>query len=476
MAESGSTIVLYPSPEIGHVVPMVELGKLILRRTPTKLHSITILLNADVSDSPPLSSYIKQISHSNPDIIFHRFPHLPVKPPHTTMTGIAVMFDLIQRNTVNVDSALTQITRSTKIHAFIIDFFCGSAIPIADKFNLQTYYLFTFGAAMLGFSLYFPKIDKLGFDRSFKELKSTFLDIPGLPPISATHLPGPLLDFKDPAYACTVHFCEQLAKTTGILVNTFDGFEPEAEKGLADGTYNPDSISITPPVYYVGPLIADPSEHKNGVADEDRESRRVFSWLDQQEKQSVVLLCFGSRGVFDETQLKEIATGLENSGARFLWVVKNPKIITSVDFDLEALFPDGFLRRTENRGFVTKSWAPQGEILTHASIGGFVTHCGWNSVLEAVAAGVPMVAWPMYAEQFVNRAVMVESMEMAIGIEEDENGFVKASEVEGKVKQLMEGRVLRERSSKMKEMSLAAIGDSGTSTAALMKLMKIWNL
>ncbi|CAM8961877.1 unnamed protein product [Rhodiola kirilowii] len=470
-AAARDTIVLYSGPGIGHVISTVELGKLILLRS-TKLNSITILLTTGFMDSPSLSAYILRISNSNPSIIFLRFPHTP--PTTTPMSNLAVVFDFIQRNTVNVRSALSSISNTSKIRAFVIDSFCASALEVANSFNLQTYYFFTSGAAVLGFCLYFPKIHQLGFDRSFRELKTTFLEFPGMPKISASDVPEPLLDLNDPAYAYTIFCCEQLAKASGILVNTFEGFEPDAEKGLVDGAYVPDSI--TPPVYYIGPLIADPNEQISGAVDEA--TRRVFSWLDQRPKQSVVFLCFGSRGVFDEDQLKEIATGLENSGVSFLWVVKNPTK-SAVEFDFDPPFPDGFLNRTENRGLVVKSWAPQVDILNHAAIGGFVTHCGWNSVLEAVVAGVPMVAWPMYAEQFVNRAMMVESMEMAIGIEEDENRFVSASEVERKVKELMEsekGRVLRQRSLEMKKMSFEALRDSGKSTAALMKLLDIWTL
>ena len=97
--------------------------------------------------------------------------------------------------------------------------------------------------------------------------------------------------------------------------------------------------------------------------------------------------------------MKEIANGLERSGKRFLWVVKNPpsndksnQIAVTADVDLDALMPEGFLERTKDRGMVVKSWAPQVAVLNHPSVGGFVTHCGWNSVLEAVVAGVPMVA------------------------------------------------------------------------------------
>ncbi|KAK9270657.1 hypothetical protein L1049_026239 [Liquidambar formosana] len=140
--------------------------------------------------------------------------------------------------------------------------------------------------------------------------------------------------------------------------------------------------------------------------------------------------------------------------------------------------PEGFLERTKERGMVVKSWAPQVAVLSHESVAGFVTHCGWNSVLEAVVAGVPMVAWPLYAEQHLNKTILVESMKMAIPLEQgEEDGFVSAAELEKRVRELMEsdrGRELRELSWKMREMALAAWGNLGTSTTALAKLVEVW--
>lgn len=92
--------------------------------------------------------------------------------------------------------------------------------------------------------------------------------------------------------------------------------------------------------------------------------------------------------MFSEEQLKEIAVGLEKSGERFLWVVRNPpELQNQTEPDLESLLPEGFLNSTKNRGMVVKSWAPQVPVLNHKALGGFVTHCGWNSVLESVCAG-----------------------------------------------------------------------------------------
>jgi hypothetical protein len=243
----------------------------------------------------------------------------------------------------------------------------------------------------------------------------------------------------------------------------------------------------TPPVYYIGHLIADAEGpagedvNKGDRAPEDE----CLSWLDSQPSGSVVYLCFGSRGSFSVAQVKEIAYGLERSGHRFLWVVKKPTRDEktkqaenyAAEFDLEGVLPEGFLERTKDRGMVVKTWAPQVCVLRKESVGGFVTHCGWNSVLEAVVAGVPIVAWPLYAEQHLNKNVLVNDMKMAIDLERrEDDGFVSRDELERRVKELMEseqGRELREKSWKMREIALAALGSaSGSSSRALTKLVE----
>ncbi|KAJ1416991.1 UDP-glycosyltransferase family, conserved site [Sesbania bispinosa] len=137
------------------------------------------------------------------------------------------------------------------------------------------------------------------------------------------------------------------------------------------------------------------------------------------------------------------------------------------------------MERTKERGLVVRSWAPQVEVLSHESVGGFVTHCGWNSVLEAVVAGVPMIGWPLHAEQHVNRNLMVEEMKVAVGVEQREgDGFVTGEEVERRVRELMEserGREMRETSLKIKEMAVSALGEFGSSTKALANLVQTWN-
>lgn len=368
------------------------------------------------------------------------------------------------------------VSDTAAVRALVLDFFCSSAFPVAEEFGVPAYYFFTSGAAALAGYFYFPTIDgEIG--GSFRDLVNTQIRIPGLPMLRAVHMPEPVLDRNDPAYNDILYFSLLLQKSNGILVNTFEYLEPIPIKAIANGSCVPNAP--TPPIYYIGPII---SQHDNSET-----SHKCLTWLDQQPRKSVVFLCFGSRGSFSLDQIKEIANGLEQSGHRFLWVVKRPvsngnsKQIVQIDaeFDLGTIVPHGFLERTAGKGMVVESWAPQAEVLAHVSVGGFVTHCGWNSVLEAVVVGVPMIAWPLYAEQYVNRAALVEDMKMAIAVEQREgDGFVTGDELERRVRELMDserGRELREWSSRMREEALTAWGESGSSSIALDNLVQTWS-
>ncbi|KAF7836401.1 UDP-glycosyltransferase 88F5 [Senna tora] len=471
-------IVLYAAPGIGHIIAMVELGKLILHHHPNSF-SITILLTTGFLDKPSIDSYLHRISQSYPSISFLRFPLLD---PSSTPK----YFDFIRLHTPHVASALTQISQTSHLRAFIIDAFCTPAATVASSLGIPLYYFFTCNAACLSTSIYFPKIHQQTH-KSLKDL-SLLLHIPGNPPTKAFHMPESMLDRDRPDFEDVLYLCSYLPKSDGIIVNTFEDLEPIAIKAITEGACFPDP-KLAPPVFYIGPLIMEPDQSGSEEEEEKAaEARKCLSWLDKQPSRSVVFLCFGSRGSFSALQLKEIADGLEKSGQRFLWVVKRPPTdenskqtldTTNEGFDLGSLLPSGFMERTEERGMLVKSWAPQVEVLNKEAVGGFVTHCGWNSVLEAVVAGVPMVAWPLYAEQHMNRNVLMEDMKMAIGLEQrDGDGFVSGDELEKRVREVMEsekGKAMRERSWKMREMAKYARSASGSSTRALKNVVETWN-
>ncbi|XP_066351189.1 baicalein 7-O-glucuronosyltransferase-like [Miscanthus floridulus] len=173
----------------------------------------------------------------------------------------------------------------------------------------------------------------------------------------------------------------------------------------------------------------------------------------------MLFLCFGSARFFTARQAHETAHALDRSGHRFLWVLHGPPehgTRLSSDGDLAELLPPGFSERTKGRGLVWPKWAPQKEILAHAAVGGFVTHCGWNSVLES-------------------REPVVGGMGVAVAMEvrRKEDSFVEAAELERAVRALMggaEGRAATEKAREMKAACRMAVEEGGSSNVSLQRL------
>lgn len=229
---------------------------------------------------------------------------------------------------------------------------------------------------------------------------------------------------------------------------------------------------VLPRIYCVGPLVGGgggvdgTSPAAAGLQESAQRPHECLAWLDAQPEKSVVFLCFGSRCTHSAEQLRDIAVGLDRSGHRFLWAVRAP---AGTDGDLDVLFPEGFLERTKDRGLVVRLWAPQVEVLRHPSTGAFVTHCGWNSTLEAIAGGVPMLCWPFYAEQLMNKVFVTEDMGVGVEMEGHTTGFVRCEEVEAKVRLVMEseeGGQLRARVAAHRDAAIVARRAGGSSRAA----------
>jgi len=311
-----------------------------------------------------------------------------------------------------------------------------------------------------------------------KELGDTPLEFLGVPPMPASHLVRELLeDPEDELCRTMMNNWKRNTDTHGVLVNTFCSLESRALQAFRDPLCVPGRV--LPPVYAIGPLVG---RGRSGADEEEEERPECLAWLDAQPERSVVFLCWGSKGSLPEKQIKEIAAGLEKSGQRFLWAVRTPAgsddpkryLEHRPEPDLDALLPKGFLERTKGRGFVIKSWAPQVDILRHPATGAFVTHCGWNSTLEAIAAGVPMLCWPLGAEQKMNKVLMTADMGVGVELEGYKAGLIKAEEIEAKVKLVLEseeGRELRERAAERKKEAEEALKDGGSSRAAFLRFL-----
>ncbi|CAN6485753.1 unnamed protein product [Victoria cruziana] len=450
MKQRQRTVVLYPSPGIGHLITMVEFGKLIHLRLRLP---VTILLA-----SPPFNlgdpvPYIKEVESSEHGISFHRLPSIDSPPPppqqHHAQHHEILIFEFINACNGHVKEALDVATG-------------GLA-------GLPVYTNCTSAAGVLAVFLFLNELHHQT-DMGFRQLDED-VHIPGIPPLPSQVLPPSILDSKEVYYRFR-EASSHLSRAHGFIVNTFDALEPRALKAISDGQCV--SNGPTPPLHAIGPVI---STGKKMERDEE-----CLNWLDSQPERSVVFLCFGSLGRFPVDQLGEVEDGLERSGQRFLWVVRGPVVesgpaLLQEDPDPEVLLPQGFLERTRDRGLVVKSWAPQARVLNHTALGGFVTHCGWNSVLESIIAGVPMVAWPLYAEQHINRALLVREMGLAVAVQEGPRGLVGATEVERCVRLLMvseEGAALRERTGMARDAASAAVKEGGSSWATLGRLAEEW--
>lgn len=466
----GETIVLYPSPLRGHIVAMFELGRLIHKHHPRL--SIIIILSSASTAAAANSASITVL-------------HLPsaaaaAEPDETP-------FDFARRDTSNLRLALASIAAAVDLRALVVDMFTDAAFPVAASLGVPTYYFFTSGAVALALFLHFPTLHG-STTKSLKDLGNEAVNIPGLPPIKALDMPTGMLNRGGRFYGYFLDVCRNMISSSGIIVNTCESLETGIIGAIKEGSCVPDLP--TPPIFTVGPLVESKVDGDEDGGDERERRHECLSWLDSQPSRSVVFLCFGSEGRFSATQLKEMASGLERTGLRFLWVVRPPPQdesakSTSVsnddadDTSLEKFLPEGFLERTRERGIVVNSWAPQIQVLSHGSVGGFVTHCGWNSTIEAVRAGVPMVAWPLYAEQKVNGAFLVEEAALALPLSmSDEDGFVSADELAKRVTDLItgsgEGKLVRERVLAARDGVLEALSDGGSSQVSLAAVAALW--
>lgn len=254
--------------------------------------------------------------------------------------------------------------------------------------------------------------------------------------------------------------------TVGIVFNTFRELESEYCKVY--------ERAQTKRAYFIGPI----SSYNNG---DDGAIRRggegdatCLRWLDDKEDGSVVFVSFGSQCYFKSEQLHELATGLEDSKRNFLWVVRGD--------NTEEWMPDGWEDRVAGRGLVVRGWAPQVLILAHPATGAFMTHCGWNSILEGISAGVPMLTWPVAYEEFINERLLVEVIGCAArawdgkrSTREEENELVPGGAIARAVSKFMEPgdeyESIRSEARNAATSARAAVQDGGSSRCDIKNLI-----
>ncbi|XP_020172173.1 scopoletin glucosyltransferase-like [Aegilops tauschii subsp. strangulata] len=197
-------------------------------------------------------------------------------------------------------------------------------------------------------------------------------------------------------------------RSFGEVLNSFHELEPDYVEHFR--------TTLGRRAWLVGPVaLASKDMAKRGRPDntEAHVTEGCLRWMDRKPAGSVVYVSFGTFTSFSPAELRELARGLDLSGKDFVWVISS-----GTGTDGSEWMPEGFaeLMARGDRGFIIRGWAPQTLILNHHALGGFMTHCGWNSALEAVSAGVPMVTWPRYADQFYNEKLIVEVLKVGVSI------------------------------------------------------------
>ncbi|PON53927.1 UDP-glucuronosyl/UDP-glucosyltransferase [Parasponia andersonii] len=204
-------------------------------------------------------------------------------------------------------------------------------------------------------------------------------------------------------------------------------------------------------IWAVGPL------HQTTVSEEPRDSDKwLLEWLNKQEPNSVLYISFGTTTTFSNEEIKELALGLEESGVKFIWVLRDADKVNifSDEEGRRPELPDGFEERMNGMGIVVREWVPQVKILGHPSTGGFMSHCGWNSCLESISMGVPIATWPMHSDQPYNALLIMKLLKVGVAVMEwgQRDELVSSSMINRAVRKLMaseEGDEIRKRAKEM---------------------------
>nr|VDD15200.1 unnamed protein product [Brassica oleracea] len=255
----------------------------------------------------------------------------------------------------------------------------------------------------------------------------------------------------------------------GVIINTFQELESAYVKDYKEARAG--KVWSIGPVSLCNEVGVDKAKRgKQAAIDQDE----CLKWLDSKEKRSVLYVCLGSICNVPLAQLKELGLGLEESQRPFIWVIRGWEKYNEL---AEWLLETSFEERIKERGFLIKGWSPQILILSHPAVGGFLTHCGWNSTLEGITSGVPLITWPLFGDQFCNQKLVGQVLKagvsagveevMRFGEEENIGVLVDKERVKKAVENLMgeseESKVRRRRVKELGELAHKAVEEGGSS-------------
>ncbi|XP_039115032.1 7-deoxyloganetin glucosyltransferase-like [Dioscorea cayenensis subsp. rotundata] len=347
------------------------------------------------------------------------------------------------------------------VSCIISDSFTSYTLEVAKELNIPDFFFCSISACSYMGCIYYKELIDRGITpfKSESDLSNGYLDtpvewIPGLKNIRLRDLPS-FIRTTDPADKLLNFVNKEAQKAfeaTAIILNTFDELEDEVLIAMA---------SILPPLYTVGPLTLlnsqFPVTNATSIGSSFlKEDENCLEWLDKRETGSVLYVNFGSLAVVSHEQMIELAWGLANSKHHFLWIIR-PDLLKGE----AAVLPEEWLDEIKERGLLA-IWCPQERVLSHPSVGGFFTHSGWNSTMESVSVGKPMICWPYFGDQQTNCKYVCNEWGMGMEIDSE----VKREQVEELIVELMDGEKGKEMKKKVvewKEKAMRATEEGGSS-------------
>ncbi|KAM7522139.1 hypothetical protein LguiA_012041 [Lonicera macranthoides] len=441
MEEQGKSgrrrLVLVPSPFQGHISPMLQLGTVLH----SKGFSITIahakINGPDPSNHPDLEfqAFAKDLPELNPsgDVIrFIADLNTGCKSPFEEWLG----------------QKMEQKEPGNQVACIIYDTLMYFSEAVASEMKIPSIVLRTSCPSYL---LAYHAISRLKEEGFFPLQDSMLLEpVPGLHPLRFKDLPFSNLTME--ALRQLLAITSNMRNSSAIIWNTNDYLEHSSLSKLRQEHYQM-------PFFPVGPLhIVAPPSSTSLLKDDNS----CIEWLDKQAPNSVIYVSLGSIATIDEKELAETAWGLANSDQPFLWTFRPGSVRGS---EWVELLPESFREKVGERCKIVK-WAPQKEVLAHRAVGGFWSHCGWNSTLESICEGVPMICRPCFVDQKVNARYL--SYVWKVGLELEY--VLERGEIERSVRRLMvenEGEEMRQRAIDMKEKVMACVRKGGSSYNSL---------
>ncbi|XP_042513519.1 UDP-glycosyltransferase 87A1-like isoform X2 [Macadamia integrifolia] len=409
-------------------------------------------------------------SGSAPNISNSRFQSIPNVIPSELNRGsdfTSFVEAVCKKMEAPIDQLLDRIEPPAT--CIIADSTSGWAVAIGNRRNIPVTLLWPMAPSLFSLRYHYHLLVAHGHlpvpAEKFSERKDEIITyIPGIPAIRFGDLPS-IYTRKNEILKRVLEAFSWLTKAQFILFTSFYELQPHVIDTLR---------GIFPiPIYPLGPSIrfmslqdtGTPSEASNGNPAVD-----YFKWLDSQPKNSVLYVSLGSFLPMSATQMHEIAMGLHISGVRYLWVARG-----------EA----SNLQETCCEMGLVVPWCDQLRVLCHSSVAGFFTHCGWNSILEAIYSGVPMLTFPLLIDQIPNSTLIVEDWKIGLRVKEDTGveNVVGKDEIASVVRRLMgvdEGIELRERAKELQRSCQRAIEKDGSTFTNLLAfigdLLRITNL